>query len=73
VIIGTVLWVLCGVVAAGIFVAYFQGKFFLIADKRFRSDLAFSLGIGLLCGPAALLVAVFWSEFLKHGWRLWRK
>ena len=70
-LIGAVLfWLFCGVIAAGIFFADVQGGFPSIAKEYYREDLGLSVGVGLIAGPFALVVALFMSGFCQHGWRL---
>jgi hypothetical protein len=61
-------WIVCGVLSAGIDVAYFQQKFPSLAS--YRKDLGFALLMGLIFGPIALMVSFFTSGFCEHGWYL---
>lgn len=63
------VWLMCGVVSAGILVAYFNGKY----EQDFRKDLSEGLLWGLIGGPITMLMGFFLSGFCRHGWRLWPK
>lgn len=63
-------WLICAFISTGISVAFFQRKFSLIAKEWYRTDLAFSVLMGLFGGPAMLFVIFFMSEFAKYGWTL---
>ncbi len=65
-----VLWVACGIGAAGLSFAYFQGKYPTIAATNRRADLGNALMMGLVFGPIALFAEFFLSGFGEHGWRL---
>lgn len=60
------VWIVSAIGAAGLFFAYFQGKYGGDPDE----DLAMGLLFGLIGGPVTLFVAFFMSAFGKHGWRL---
>ena len=62
-------WLVCGIGGAGIFIAYFQRKFPLIAMESYKQDLTGGIIWGLL-GPVGLVLGFFLSGFMKHGWGL---
>lgn len=65
------IWVACGLVAAGGSNAHFRGRYpslNSISDRR--ETLGFSLIWGLIGGPIALLACVFLTGFFVHGWTL---
>lgn len=72
-----IVWIVCAIVAAGGFFANLQGDIREIypasAAKHRRENLGASLGLGLACGPLALVVSVFATGFYQHGWRLWER
>jgi predicted exporter len=70
VIIAAVAWLACAVFAAGLFFADSQASFPQLAAKYRRKDLGWALGLSLLAGPVALVIAVFDTGFGEHGWRL---
>lgn len=60
-------WIGWGVIAAGIYYAEFQREYPTIA-VRFRgndSRNAILFGFG---GPCSLIVSLFGSNFMRHGW-----
>lgn len=59
-------WVVCGVLAYGINVAYFQRKFPSIAAEKYREDCAMAVLIAA-AGPIALWISYFLSGFAEHG------
>ena len=67
VFIGIILYLSCGVIAAGIRLPYIRKD----SSESFRSDLGESLLFGLVFGPIGLIIALFNSGFCEHGWRLW--
>jgi len=69
IIIFIAVWLACGVIAAGIWVAYFRGKFPKL-DDDYRESLAQALLWGFFGGPVALLLGFFLSGFLMYGWTL---
>lgn len=64
------IWLICGLGAAGLYFAYFQGEYPNSAKDDYRKDLADGFLFGLIFGPIALLVGFFRSGFAQHGWRL---
>jgi hypothetical protein len=67
--IAALVWITCGVIHYGLFVAYFQGKYPLIADETFYSDRIFAAAAGL-CGPVSLLATLLTCWPFNYGWRL---
>ena len=67
---GVLAWAACAIGAAGLFYAYNQGEFALIAKGHERDDLGMSLLMGIAFGPVGLLVAFLGTGFGKYGWRL---
>jgi hypothetical protein len=65
-IIGTFLWIICGVLACRIAFASMQGKFPNVARENYYEDMGDAVLIGLF-GPIGLVVAVLKSGFVKHG------
>lgn len=70
VIVTAILWLLCGILSAGIDIAYFAAAYPTL--KQYRKDLGEALLCGLIFGPLALFVSFFYSGFCEHGIR-WRK
>ena len=64
------IWILCGILAAGISFAYWQGAYSFRSKENKLLDLIFSLTWGLLFGPIFLIIAFIGSGFAKYGWRL---
>lgn len=60
---GVVLWLVCGVLAFGFTLAYFQARF-----PRYN-HYGFALFVGIF-GPAGLIVAIAKGD-LKHGLKFW--
>lgn len=60
-----ILHLICGILAAGILCADTQEKFYML--EEYRLDLGFSLFLGLIFGPMALLVILFFTGFAQHG------
>lgn len=65
-----ILWLCCGFFAACILYAHMQDSFPESAEDDRRTDSGMALLLGLLCGPTALLVAIFVSGFCEYGIRL---
>lgn len=57
------VWAVCGVLAYGITLAYFQGQYPRVRDK---GDWYAGLVPGL-AGPIGLFIAVLFSQGCKHG------
>lgn len=65
-------WLGCSVFAAGAFFADLQGMYpeeGEFNERMRRYDAGAAWGLSLL-GPMAVVVALFSTGFLKHGWRL---
>jgi len=71
-ICAAVVWVVCGLTAAGFDFAYFQDEYAPLAERDFARDLCDALTWGLFLGMPAL-IAVVWHTKCAHGWRLWQK
>lgn len=63
---GSVLWIVCGLIAAGGFNAQLGHTF--CSDRR--HDIGFSITLGLLGGPVSLVVATLVTGVFAHGWTL---
>ena len=61
-----VFWIICGVLAYGITFGHFHRNHPSIAEKNYRQNMSFSVGIGLI-GPIGLIVIFFHSGFAEHG------
>lgn len=61
-------WLCCAVLSAGIYFAHFQEKFPTIAKQQYRQDLAMAWMWGLFFAPMSLVLGIFLSGFLQHGW-----
>ena len=70
VIAGVAIWLVSSVLSAGIYFAYFQGRFPPLAAKDRRRDCIGAWSYGLVFGPVGLLVALPASGFCAYGWRL---
>lgn len=68
VIIVLSLWIVCGIINAGFTNAYFARKYDLCNG---RSELSFSIGLGLISGPVGLIVVPILSGFGEYGWSLY--
>jgi hypothetical protein len=69
-----VVWVVCGLAAAGGLNADFQANYcepYDIYNKN--NNFGRSMFLGLLFGPAALFTTTFMTDFFKHGWTLSRE
>ncbi len=65
-------YIISGVLAYGITLAYFQNEkrySELVKAEEYQKDLSFSVFIGLF-GPIGLFIAIFSSGFLEKGFRL---
>lgn len=62
------VWVVCGVLAYGITLAYFTAKWPQFAYKNRKSNLALLRLMGF-SGPFGLIIAFFFSGFCKYGLR----
>lgn len=63
-------WILCGVVAYGISLGYWQNEWKELASRHARPDVRMSVFMGTL-GPVGLIVIFFFSSRVKHG-LLWK-
>lgn len=64
-----IVWVLCGVLAYGLNLAYFQRRFELLAEERHSIDVINSVLTGIM-GPIGLLSTLLVCGF-KYGF-MWR-
>lgn len=70
-----VLWLISGLLSAGFINAHFQYEclhtWVNTCDARqSREDLGFSVGLGLLGGPMALVASTIVTGFYTDGWSL---
>jgi len=65
-------WTVCGIVGAGFLFAYVQEEWADVAEENFREDMGKACLMSL-AGPICLIVALAFTGFGKHGWRLWAK
>lgn len=64
-------WIICGVLHFGMFFAYFQRQYSLIADDDRHTDIVLGMITGL-GGPLALVVDFIWYVILGkpfHGFK----
>lgn len=61
-----IVWIVCGVLAYGITLAWNRGKWPKLAEEWRGRDIGFSVFVGLY-GPIGLIVAFFMSENAKYG------
>ena len=59
------IWILCGIIGSGIYLAYFQKKWPSLAEENYNRNVSHSL-ILILFGPIALFVALG-SYGTKYG------
>lgn len=59
--------IICGIIAAGILLAYIQKEFSAIALYFLSLDRIFCWSLGLLGGPVALAVALLSTDWAKCG------
>lgn len=64
-----IAWIVCGILAYGGSVAYFQREFPLIAKNDAIPDRIFAFLLSFLGGPIGLLTVGVVTRF-KHGWML---
>ena len=62
-----ILWLTCAVLAASIFLGYFQNKFPIAAKDGYREDLSAAWGFGLFFGPIGLVMLFFLTGFIQYG------
>jgi len=65
----TVGWVVCGILAYGIEMGYLWGEFNLLSEL-WRSFIVLSIFMGV-CGPIGLIVSLSLSGFGRHGLKFW--
>ncbi len=65
-----VFWAICGVVAYGLTLGYFQREFVILGEKTRPGNVVLAV-LMCLIGPMGLAVAFFSSGFGHHGFR-WR-
>jgi len=72
IIISCLVWLGCGLLAAGAFNAENRGEFHENYEnsKWARRGCAHMIGIGLFGGPIALAMSPFVTGFYQHGWTL---
>ena len=68
-LLGMLVWVVCGVLSYGLNFAFFQRKFPTLADEEYARDLRFAVITSFL-GPVALF-ANLCACGIKHGLK-WR-
>lgn len=61
----TSIWIVCGILHYGIYLAYLQRKFPLIAKEQYETDVMLVLALSLL-GPFSLLLAIIGREY-RYG------
>ena len=66
------VWLLFGILGAGWCFAYFQGRFYSIAQEEWREDMGLAILFSIL-GPVFAIMSFLLSGFGKYGWRLWTK
>lgn len=60
-------WLVCAALSASILLGYFQNKYPEIAKESYRQDFNLCWGSSLLCGPLALFMSLFFTEFCGYG------
>lgn len=68
-VIGLVIWIVCGVLAYGFDLAYFQRHWPNLAKKDYLQDRLKAIPTGLL-GPFGLALCLV-EGFCKYGFRWW--
>ena len=69
-----IVYLICAVLIAGMFFAYFTGKWPEHAESREELGYAIFIGLlGALSGPIGVLVVFLISGFAEYGWKLWIK
>jgi len=51
------IWALCSILHYGIWMAYFQKRYSLIADETYREDVFMGLATSI-CGPVSLIISL---------------
>jgi hypothetical protein len=68
-----IIWLICGFFTYGIFFAEFQGswgeEYKDLKNRNYREDMSMSVFLGLF-GPFGLLIAIFFSGFAQHGFKI---
>ena len=65
------IWIVCGIVDAGILNAHLRKGFSELCNSReAKSQQAFSLGWGLFSGPLGLIYTLLFTSFYNDGWTL---
>jgi len=66
------VWIACGIAAAGFFNAHLRAEFAMRygSARDRRMDLALALGVSLLAGPFALVLSFVMTSFWTDGWTL---
>jgi hypothetical protein len=67
VLVFAVLWLACGLAAAGMIYAHVQRRWPSVADEDRREDAEYAVAFGLF-GPIALVIIFLMTGFAKHGW-----
>ena len=70
IIIGGIVWIICGVLAYAINFAFCQGNWPSIAEELYRQDMGLSVLAGLF-GPIGLAITFLMSGFAEYGLK-WR-
>lgn len=65
-----VVWAVCGILAYGLTLGYFQREFVVLGEKTRAGNVVLAL-LMFLIGPIGLIVAFLSSGFGHHGFR-WR-
>lgn len=63
-------WLLCGFIHLGIWVAYCQNEYAIIAEEDYRKDLFVGIFLSIIAAPLVLIIMFFWTGFVKYGWSL---
>ncbi len=71
-------YLICGVLAYGLSLGYFQREFPDLAKQFAMEDVCFAFILGFLCGPIGLTVALWHNRdetgrWLGHGFLFWPK
>jgi hypothetical protein len=71
VIMAVIVWIICGILAYGLTLGYFQREYPVIADADYAGDAGRALVFGC-AGPLGLMIALPCSGFGRHG-LMWRR
>lgn len=66
VVVFVVMWLLCGILAMGVTIGYFQNEYPLSAAGNYDGDLRLGM-VYMVFGPIGLFAAFFQSRFAVHG------